>query len=149
MRKIILFSTLALFVFATVSCEKNREEKLPNYEIKDFSYTECKPQTNKDYPQEYLKLKADNDGYYINAEFNCCPKKLLINSKMSNDTIFVYQDEKEHRCDCVCKYDLNYKVGTLKHKKYHFVLNQANLVLMEFDFDTELNKVVNITYKNN
>ncbi len=152
MRKLI-FSTLALLFFTIVGCNKHKEEKLPNYEIKDFSYTECKPQTYNYYPKEYLELKSDNNYLkikHINAEFNCCPKKLLINSKISNDTIFVYQNEKASMCKCVCRYDLNYKVGTLEHKKYHFVLNQMNSVLMEFDFDfdTKLNKVIDIPYKN-
>ncbi len=142
---------VALFLSVGIwGCEDKEENKNDNiYEITDFSYTECKPQTKSDYPKEYLELKSEGKYLkikHINAEFNCCPEELLINSKISNDTIFVYQDEKISGCNCVCRYDLNYKVGTLKYKTYHFVLNHMNSVLMEFDldFDTKLNKVITI-----
>ncbi len=130
--------------------ENSRKSREENYEIRDFSHTECKPRSKSGNLREYLELKAENKYLrirHINAEFNCCPKELLINSKINNDTIFVYQNEKESSCNCVCKYDLNYKVGPLEYKTYHFVLNHMNSVLIEFDLDFDANTNLNSDIK--
>ncbi len=153
MRRAFLTTILAAFLLLGIySCENN-EEKIENKEntlsISDFTHSNCKPNTKSLFGKEYLELEAEDKFLkvkHINATFNCCPSKLLVNSKISNDTITINEDEKDGVCNCICTYDLDYKIGTLEYGKYHIILNKMNSVFYEFDldFNSETNEVVNI-----
>ncbi len=105
MKKLILFSALALLLSAMGGCEKDekktakREGKL---EIKKFSHTDCQGspyyvESNiQKRKEEYLELKADRNYLkvkHINALFNCCPGSIRVTSKISNDTIYIREKE--------------------------------------------------------
>ncbi len=156
--RLLITTILASFLFiGIVGCD-DKEEKSNEQSIftgvKDLSHTECKAETKAFLGKEYLNLKAEGKYLaveHINAVFNCCPGELSVTSKVSNDTIFINETEKEAGCKCICPYDLNYKVGALEYGKYHVILSQmdANTILVEFDlnFNSETTETINIGQK--
>ncbi len=155
MKKIILFNLITLLLFATIGCEKEenktvkREGKL---EIKNFSRTDCKQ--NADYigsvaqesKKEYLELKSVGKYLkvkHINAQFNCCPEEIFITSKISNDTIYIDEDEKSHACNCICDYDLDYEIGKVDYGNYYVVLTKLKSPFSYLEFKLDFNENLN------
>lgn len=147
--KILLPLITLLLLIGGMGCEKSGNTT-NTFQLTDFSYVGCKETTDgANSPkssngvladeQEYIMYKAVNPTYlevqHINAVFNCCPGKLIAESAISNDTIKIMEDESEHSCDCICKYDLHFKIGPLNYKKYHIVLYKSNRNYAEFDLD--------------
>ncbi len=156
--RLLITKILVLFFSVTVVGCADKEDK-PNEQsvfagVKDLSHTNCKTVTRSSVRKEYLEL-SEEDKYlvikHINAVFNCCPKELLVTSKISNDTIFINETEKESLCDCICPYDLNYKIGALNYSKYHVILGQkpSNTILIEFDvnFKLGMSETINVKHK--
>ncbi len=152
MRKLIFFSAIALWIFAATGCDKEEVELKDHISVSNLSHAGCKNNTQKSTKKEYIRLKAKGKYLgieHINADFNCCPGKIFAGSKISNDTIFINEDETEHACDCVCKYDLTYELGILVYRKYHIIFRQFNWTVAEFnlDFNSKTNKIIYITHK--
>ncbi len=155
MKKIIFFSAIALLVLATMSCNKEENKtiitKQGKLNVKNLSYGDCKSNSLKSTKKEYLELIADGKYLkikHVNSVFNCCPGEISVNSKISNDTIFIDENEKEHACNCICNYDLNYKIGTLEYGKYTVILNKLHTPFIKFylDFNPNTNKIININH---
>ncbi len=154
--KLIIIILVVPFLMGIVSCddkEQGDKEHVVFTGVRGLSHTDCKTTTKSLLVKEYLEL--EERGKYlaikhIDAIFNCCPKELLVTSRVSNDTIFINETEKEAICDCICPYDLNYKVGALSYGNYHVILSQmdSNTILVEFDlnFKSGMPETVNIKH---
>jgi len=91
--------------------------------IEDFSYSECKESLDiggasvRTAPriQECVEYKGNNDGYlyirHINATFNRCPDTIKATVSIEGNRLLVIEKETSPKCNCVCKYDLIYKIG--------------------------------------
>ncbi len=135
--------------------------KTEKLNVKKFSHTDCKSHAKSAYKyksakKEYLELSSDGKYLkikHINAKFNCCPGKIFITSKISKNIIFIDEDETLHDCNCVCDYDLDYKVGPLKYKKYLIVMTQMKDPVpykkIDLNFNSNTKKIVNIENKYN
>ncbi len=138
-----------------VSCddeEQGEKEHVVFTGVRGLSHTDCKTTTKSLLAKEYLEL--EEQGKYltikhINAMFNCCPKEFLVTSRVSNDTIFINENEKEAICDCICPYDLSYKIGALNYGNYHVILSQmdSNTILLEFDLNFKLGMTETVNIK--
>ncbi len=152
MKRIIFFSAIALWLFAAASCDKEDVILKGHLNVKNLLHNGCKNNTQKSTEQEYLILQANGQYLeieHINAEFNCCPGEILVDSNISNDSIFINEDETEHACDCVCKYDLTYELGPLEYGVYHIILSNTYYTPIEFDvdFNPDTDEVIDIEYK--
>ncbi|MCD4833683.1 MAG: hypothetical protein K8R31_07795 [Bacteroidales bacterium] len=121
-----------VIVFTAFSCEKdNVDNKI--FHVKDFSYDGCKSTSNKSSTDEYIEYKTVDENYlsvkHVNALFNCCPGKLIANAKIDSTKLIVIEDEEEHGCDCICPYDLNYKIGPLEYGQYQLVIKKGELLI--------------------
>ncbi len=128
MKRLFFFSAIALLVFATVGCSKEEVKLKGPLSVANLSYAGCKNNTLNSAEKEYLRLKANGQYLgieHINSEFNCCPGKIFVDSQISNDTIFINEDETEHACDCICKYDITYKLGILGYRNW--ILTQLQM----------------------
>ncbi len=164
MKKIILFSALALFLSAMGGCEKDEKKTVKRdgkLEIRNFSRTDCKQDADyignlaQESKKEYLELKSDGKYLkvkHINAQFNCCPEEIVVTSKISNNTIYIDENEKSHACDCICDYDLDYEIGELDYSNYYVVLTKLKAPFsykeFELDFNANVNKRIYVEYKN-
>ncbi len=158
MKSIVLITKVLtlFFVLAILGCDDKddrSDEQSIFIGVKDLSHTDCKTTTKSLSAKEYLELEEKGKCLtikHINAMFNCCPKELLVMSKLRNDTIFINEVEKEAICDCICPYDLNYRVGALNYGNYHVILSQMDLstILVEFDLNFKLGmtETINIKY---
>ena len=127
-----------IIVFMAFSCEKdNVDDKI--FHVKDFSYDGCKNTSSKSSIDEYIEYKTVDENYlsvkHVNALFNCCPGKLIVNAIIDSAKLIITEDEEEHACDCICHYDLNYKIGPLEYGEYHFIVKSLYLTDTEFILD--------------
>ncbi len=133
MKKIII-STLILFVFAYISCDKTQDEAA--FGIKNFNHGECKGKTLKAAYKEYLEYSFQSDNSlkisHFNTEFNCCPGKFSVESKISNDTLNIYEKEEKQDCKCTCPYDFHYSVGSMPLQRYLIRLYKNDKLHFQF-----------------
>jgi len=61
---------------------------------------------------------------HVNAGFNCCPGKIYGDVRFVNDTIIIKESEKDGMCDCLCLYDLEFKLTGISEKVYAVRLNE-------------------------
>ncbi len=156
MKKIFLFSVIALFLSAMGSCEKDeckKNIKESELGVRNFSYTQPKQYVSNAIhiiEKEYLELKVKGHFLsirHINSALNSCPKQISVTSKLSNDTIYINETQSKE-CLRIGNYDLRYEVGKLDYRKYHIVLTKFNssfpITVFKLDFNANTNKIVNI-----
>lgn len=136
-----------IIVFTAYSCEKIDKE---NIVVKNFEYNGCKnTQKGMISDQEYIKIKEIDNNYlyveHINAIFNCCPGKLFVNAKLNNDEIIFEEGEEEHGCNCLCPYDLSWKIGPLEYKSYQVKIMLGEMVYIT-DFSIEFTASFDSTF---
>lgn len=146
--KTLLLSALALFLLIGVTgCEKELSNE--NTQIKDFSYFGCKKNKSdavtgfaavKGFESnEYIEYKADADGYlhikHVNAVFNCCPDTITATSSIDGNKISIVESETNPICNCICDYDLEYKLGPLSKRKYTLIFSRDDQEYLRFNID--------------
>jgi len=100
-----------LCLIGILACEKNSNDTI----IKDYTYSACKDNLKESDETESIHLKTLTNNQllieHINAYFNCEPGKILVKGEIINaNQINIYEDEEQHIADCICRYDLNYKI---------------------------------------
>ena len=150
--KILLFS---IFIgMLAMSCEKKNN----SFGLTNFSYSGCKNGTktyatnnqtrNSQGDSETIEIKSKN-GFlnikHINAIFNCSTNnKLTADAAINDFTIDLNEDEDNHDANCLCLYDLNYKVGPVVHGKYTVKLNKMGVEYFRFsiDYNTSVDTII-------
>ncbi|MCK4661611.1 MAG: hypothetical protein KAT68_01995 [Bacteroidales bacterium] len=112
-----------LFVFA---CEKNSENETNlTSQGELLNYNGCKTfekntETERNYTcVEYNYVNNKLELKHINAGFNCCLEEITANITISNDTITIKEIEKEALCNCLCLFDLDFKLENISAKEYY------------------------------
>ena len=127
--KTVLITLLALcFLVGGAGC--NRDNPYEEIKIKDFSYQGCKEivihYTKASEREEYIEYKAVADGYldikHVNAVFNCCPDTIKADVSMEDNIITINESETNPICDCICDYDLEYRLGPLTSGKEYILI---------------------------
>ena len=72
---------------------------------------------------------------HIDVLFNCEPGKLLVDAGLSNDTIVVSENEQSSLANCICPYDLSYRIGPLHYDQYVITIQRDGYVYTEFSID--------------
>lgn len=136
MKKTIV-PVLILFVSIFItSCEKIDNQKL---KVDNITYGTCKPGFKSLVTNEKIVYRTVDINYlevdHINAMFNCEPGRLLVDVEFNNDTIFVNESEEQSLANCICSYDLSYRIGPLEYGTYQFVLNIMSLGHATFELE--------------
>ncbi len=135
MKKIITLMLLAT-LFVVTGCKEEKTTFKEPFRVKKLTDSEECKEGAKDDEQEYVLYKTVNDYYldmnHINTVFNCCAEELIVTSNLSNDTIYIYENEATSECDCLCEYDLNYEVGPLEYQEYVIKIHKFNIVQAQF-----------------
>lgn len=134
MKTILKILVLSIFIgLLVLSCGK----KSNSFGLTNFSHSACKT-NSKTYSMnnqtkeiqgdsETMEIISENGYWNImhnNAMFNCSPGKLTADAAINNDfTIDLNENEESHLANCICPYDLNYKIGPIAHGKYTVILN--------------------------
>lgn len=119
-----VYTLLVAGLLVLTACEKEL-----GYEpfIEMDQYTGCKQIGLKgaqdvDPSQDCIQYSYDGDSLlsikHVNAGFNCCPERLMVEMEQRGDTLFIREAEKEQLCDCNCLYDLDYAVHGIKPGTY-------------------------------
>ncbi len=147
MKRIITLMLLAtLFVVTGCKEEKTTISPKATFKVRNLTHSECKEGV-KDDEQEHIRYKTVKEYYldmdHINTVLNCCPMEIVVTTSLSNDTIYIYEDEIQPMCNCICKYDLNYEVGPLNYQEYVVKVYKWGSEYVEFtiDFDEDTEDV--------
>jgi hypothetical protein len=143
-KKLLLVMSL-LFLIIGIGCEEEKTEK--QIRLKGFSYSECKGEVSSTLKisasssidlQEYIEYKGMGDHYlhikHVNVPFNCCPDTIKASASLIRNEIAVKEEEMGPKCNCICRYDLEYKIGPLLSKEYLFVLKENAEESVRFNF---------------
>lgn len=116
------FSFLLILTFVVSSCKK--ELSNCTVVVNDLSYGDCKTKgsTTTIFDPEYITLKTIDSDYilceHINTIFNCDPGEIAVSVQMLGDTIIIDENEIKAAADCICPYDLTFKIGSLQYGVY-------------------------------
>jgi hypothetical protein len=122
MRNKVLYPIFLLLIISITSCNK----EFPNdpLSIKDLSVSDCKTKggTSKGIDPEYITIRTVDDYYllvnHINAMFNCQPGQITVTISVSSNEITMTENESSSLADCICTYDIDFKLGPLQYGTY-------------------------------
>jgi len=139
MKAKIIYPIFLLLIVALTSCKK----EFPNdpLSIKDLSVSDCKTKggSSKGIDPEYITLKTVDDYYllvnHINAMFNCEPGQITVTIEISSNEISMDEDESSSLADCICPYDIDFKLGPLQYGTYILKFKRGGLTFKEYTLD--------------
>ena len=123
-----------VFILFVTCCEKETSHR--QLSVEQITYGDCKPGTKKSGDSEYIEYKTVDTDYlqinHVNVWFNCEPGKLLVSAELINDTIVVNEAEETALVNCICPYDLSYRIGPMNYDRYIFSIRRAGCIYTEF-----------------
>lgn len=144
-----LFSSLLILIFVVSSC--NKDFSNGPLVIKDLSYGDCKTKgTNTTiFDPEYITLKTIDKDYilceHINTIFNCDPGEIIVSVQMLDDTLIIEENETKAAADCICPYDLTFKIGALQYGVYPIKFKKEGITFIESTLDFNESTVIFIS----
>jgi hypothetical protein len=122
-----------IIILPLISCE--RISDLFDARVDQIKYGDCKTNLKKSENSERIEYKTVDRKYlqikHINVLFNCEPGKLLVDVDQVNDTIFVDENEKQSIANCICPYDLFYRIGPIDYGDYFIKFQRDGLLFAE------------------
>lgn len=129
-----------IFLSLMLSCEQG--DVLKNFSVDQITYEDCHKKTVKSDLDEYVEYKTVDQSYlqinHFDVRFNCEPGKLLVDAEISNDTIVINETEETAGANCICPYDLSYRIGPLTYSTYTIQLQKSTRVQAQFSIDFNL-----------
>jgi hypothetical protein len=145
MKHQILFSFLVIAI-ALTSCKKEfPDEPLA---IDKLSVSDCKTKGDgsKGIDPEYITIKTVDDYYlhfsHFNSILNCEPGKITVAIEIKSDTISVNETEESSIANCVCPYDIDFRLGPLEYGIYPVKFKKRDLTIKEYSLN--YNKSTNV-----
>lgn len=134
--KIIFFLSLILSA-AITSCKKEFPDDPLG--LRDLSISSCKSKGEEakgiDDP-EFISIKTIDDYYilfkHVNSMFNCEPGQITISLEIEADTILIDEKEETSLANCVCQYDLEFRLGPLQYGEYLIRFQKGGSLLKEY-----------------
>ena len=135
----VIYPIYLLLIVSITSCNK----EFPNdpLSIKDLSVSDCKTKGgySKGIDPEYITLKTVDDYYllinHINAMFNCEPGQITVTINVSSNEISMDENESSSLANCICPYDIDFKVGPLQYGTYNLKFKRAGFTFKEYTLD--------------
>jgi hypothetical protein len=106
--------------------------------MSDLSVTGCKTKGDnaKTVDPEYITIKTVDNYYlrfsHINSFFNCEPGEITISTGISADRITINEDETTSSANCICPYDVVFKLGPLEYGTYTIIFQKGGLTFKEY-----------------
>jgi len=143
MKAKIILPIFLLLLVSLISCKKESSNDPPA--INSLSVNGCKPiedntkSVGPPFPQEYITLNTIDDSYllfnHINSILNCQPGQITVALSISNDTITLNEEESEYSADCVCPFDITFKLGPLEEGIYTIMFQKFGGTFKEYSLD--------------
>ena len=139
-----------LLAATLLACSSSTEPDSINAIGTVVAYTDCKEfsagESSLDVPADQNCLEYSYDGEavlllrHINGRFNCCPDSLTAAFTIASGSILI--EEKEwafNPCDCICLYDLDYRITDLPPGRYTITVDEpyrsGGSAVLEFTVD--------------
>jgi hypothetical protein len=132
----VICPILLLLIVGMNSCKK----EFPNdpLSVMDLSVNGCKTKggLSDGIAPEYLTIKTVDDYYilvnHINAMFNCEPGQITVTIDASSNEISMDENESSSLVDCICPYDIIFKLGPLPYGTYILKFKRGGLTFKEY-----------------
>ena len=99
--------------------------------VDQITYGDCKSVIKKSDDAEYIVYFTVDADYlqfnHVNAWFNCEPDRIFVSAELVRDTILVDATEETGGANCICPYDLSYRIGPLSYGRYIFRMERGNI----------------------
>jgi hypothetical protein len=135
MKKSLILAILILA--AGVTCCKKGFPDDP-LALSNLTVSDCKSKGDdtKASDPEYITLKTVKDYYlqfnHFNSLMNCEPGQITVSVEIVADTIFIDENEETSAADCICPYDLEFRLGPLHYKDYPVRFQKGGLTYKEY-----------------
>jgi hypothetical protein len=135
--KIIL--SLLIMTLITVVCKKGSPDD--PLTIMNLSVSDCKNKgdSNKGIDSEYITIKTVDDSYlavnHVSSIFNCQPGEITITINVSGNELSLNENESSHSVNCVCPYDIYFKLGPLQYGTYILKFQKGGQTFKEYTID--------------
>jgi len=139
MKTCYTLSFLLIFTLAFSSCKKEFPGDLLS--IKNLNVSDCKSvgMNKKGDVIEYITLKTVDDYYihfkHVNSLFNCEPGEITVTFDISETTITIDENESSSLANCICPYDLDFKIGPLLYGNYTLIFQKGGISFKEYSLD--------------
>jgi len=136
MKNKVIYPIFFLLFLSFTSC--NKEFPKDPLSIKDLSVSDCKTKgvSFGGIDPEYITLKTVDDYYllvnHINAMFNCQPGQITVAVSFSSNEITMDENESSSLADCICPYDIDFKIGPLQYGTYILKFKRAGFLFKEY-----------------
>jgi len=139
-----LLFTLAILTLGMMTSCSSDDEKQKDVEfgteltyISDCKSTQAPTLSNGAVSyDEYITFTATTDKYlnikHVNHLLSCCFGNINVKSSIDNDIITIQIIADGQECNCVCPYDMEYKIGPLEEKTYVVSINGFNSFTINF-----------------
>ena len=151
----------SLILFCGLSACSSEKVALEPLRIYDVANSNCKlsispTDTRPDFYAEYnampaiLSIELDKDGVaqcmLEDVKANCAVKNIYVNIANQDNqiTLVVYHNVLDALADCICKYDVNFKISKLTSGNYKLRVYYANPNMKYDESDIAYNGQVNI-----
>jgi hypothetical protein len=99
--------------------------------VDQITYGDCKSDIKKSDDPGYIEYFTVDADYlqinHINAWFNCEPGHIFVSAQLIQDTIAVEENEETLGANCICPYDLSYRIGPLNYGRYVFRMERGDI----------------------
>lgn len=131
------------FSLVTVTLIFGCKKEFPDepFTLMDLVVGECKAKGNdaKGSEQEYLIIRTVDDYYiqvnHFNSLFSCEPGEISVSVEITGDTITLNENESMSQTNCVCPYDIEFRLGPLDYGDYFMIFQKAGWTFKEYTVD--------------
>ena len=125
---------LSFILLGLFSCEEENNEI-----VQDFQHTGCKSGLKSNLNQEAIRVKTLESGKLLivhsDTYFNCEPGEITVDVKINNKSIEIYEDETSSLADCICPYDLEFKIIGIEYGENTFSIFRGNWEKAKFSIN--------------
>jgi len=133
------FYSLLFIAIALTSCKKEFPDD--PLAIDKLSVSDCKTKgdNSKAADPEYITIKTVDDYYlkfsHINSILNCEPGIITVGIEIKSDTISVNETEESSLANCVCPYDIEFRLGPLEYGIYPVKFQKGGNTFIEYSLN--------------
>jgi hypothetical protein len=131
--------TLFFIAVALTCCKKGFPDD--PLALSNLTVSDCKSKgdNTKATDPEYITIKTVNDYYmqfnHFNSLMNCEPGQITISIEIKADTIFVDENEETSIANCICPYDLEFRLGPLHYGDYPVRFKKGGIIFKEYSLN--------------
>lgn len=139
MKTSIIYTFFVVFTVAITSCKKEFPDD--PLAINNLTVSDCKTEGDNvnGIFAEYITLRTVDNYYlqynHINSMFNCALGQITVSIEISSSAISINEKETSSLANCICPYDLEFRLGPLQYGSYTIKFQKGGGTFMEYSLD--------------